>query len=111
MRIAANKADGKALLAELRSRSGPSGRVIVVPARSSIEASLESFASHAHFPDYFGKNLDALLDCLRDLPNTTMAWTHTDALKKSDPLGYQSILTVLQQADADNSDFHVVVTP
>lgn len=39
----------------------------VVIGGSDRESALSAFARSLVFPDYFGHNLDALLDCLRDL--------------------------------------------
>lgn len=35
------------------------------------EALLDLFAKHLYFPEWFGGNMDALYDCLTDLPEPT----------------------------------------
>lgn len=51
--------------------AGPADRLLVTEidgSRCQTKASLfEHFAECLHFPDYFGRNWDAFLDCVRDL--------------------------------------------
>ena len=58
------------------------------------------------FPDYYGKNLDALYDCLTDLPEgSELVITHFDALETS--LGSRYALLIRRVLDdaAENSYF------
>lgn len=50
----------------------PKGFVVVVPNRLTSKQELfDMLASALSFPDYFGENWDALIDCLSDL-----SWLH-----------------------------------
>ena len=55
------------------------------------------------FPDWFGRNLDALHDSLHDLSwlpagEHVLVWSAPDVFKKSDPDGYRKIVDVLLDA-------------
>lgn len=60
-----------------------------------------------HFPEYYGKNLDALYDCLTDISeDTTVTVTH--ALEWFQALGKDAItaVRVMQDASQLNPNFH-----
>jgi RNAse (barnase) inhibitor barstar len=67
----------------------------------SKAAMLDALAKALSFPDYFGRNLDALNDLVNDLPpgEHTLVWRAPDALRKADPDAYGQILEILRQAD------------
>ena len=48
-------------------------------------------------PEYYGRNLDALYDCLMDLPECTVVLEGTAALEELGPYG-EYILDVFQDA-------------
>lgn len=50
------------------------------------------------FPEYYGKNLDALHDCLTDLDNIEILITKPD----EDGAIYQKVLRVFKAADREN---------
>jgi RNAse (barnase) inhibitor barstar len=61
------------------------------------------------FPDWFGRNLDALYDCLRDLSwlpagEHVLVWSAPEVFRDADPDGYGAIVDVL----ADASEVGVV---
>jgi RNAse (barnase) inhibitor barstar len=64
-------------------------------------AMLDALATALDFPDYFGRNLDALNDLVNDLPpgRHTLVWQSPDVLRKADPAAYEQILDILQHAD------------
>lgn len=71
-----------------------------------LDTNLLSDASKVHdylmetleFPEYYGKNLDALYDCLTDLEDVEI----TIALPQEDGAIFQKILRVFKAADRAN---------
>lgn len=58
------------------------------------------------FPDYYGKNLDALYDCLTDLPEgTELTITHFDALETALGSRYAALIRRVLNDAAANSRF------
>lgn len=48
------------------------------------------------FPDYYGRNLDALADCLGDLAEpTALEWSGWETLQAADPAAFGKIVLVL----------------
>lgn len=77
---------------------------LVGPVRSRTEA-LDAFAAAMEFPSWFGRNLDALLDCLRDLSwqpegEHVLIWAGHTELAEADPSTYRTVLSVLEEAVA-----------
>ncbi|AHH95043.1 barstar family protein [Kutzneria albida] len=73
-------------------------------------SALDAIAAALEFPDYFGRNLDALHDCLTDLswlPEGlhVLVWTDSEALREHDPRAYQGIRSVLAEAAAASDRF------
>jgi RNAse (barnase) inhibitor barstar len=55
------------------------------------------------FPDYYGRNLDALVDCLRDIAEPVrLEWSGWETLQASDPTAFGRIMLVLDdRADVE----------
>ena len=53
------------------------------------------------FPDYYGKNLDALFDCLTEMSECTIVLKEIDALSRTDCYGTK-VLKVLEEAGQAN---------
>lgn len=91
--------------------------VTVVPAGSTKAESIDLFAEVLHFPDWFGRNLDALADCLHDyaeeLPEEGggrhLVWDGVAALRRTHPEGFDDISDVLGEVTADHEGFSVTV--
>jgi RNAse (barnase) inhibitor barstar len=64
-------------------------------------AMLDALAQALDFPDYFGRNLDALNDLVNDLPpgEHTLTWRSPETLRAADPSAYGQILDILRHAD------------
>lgn len=57
-------------------------------------------AAALSFPDWFGRNLDALADCLRDLSwlpagEHVLVWSAPQVFRDADPAGYRAVAGVL----------------
>lgn len=86
------------------------GSPVVIVGADDRRGTFDAFAAALGFGDYFGRNLDALLDCLRDLPDDpAFAWTGVAALRRSDPVGYRGILDVLGQFQRERPQARVFV--
>ena len=57
------------------------------------------------FPEYYGKNLDALHDCLTDLNDMEITITAPD----EDGAIYQKVLRVFKAADRENDSIKVIL--
>lgn len=67
-------------------------------------STLDAIATALSFPDWFGRNLDALYDCLTDLSwlpggEHVLIWPGSDALKEADPRAYLAVRSVLSDAE------------
>jgi RNAse (barnase) inhibitor barstar len=64
-------------------------------------AMLDALAKALSFPDYFGRNLDALNDLVNDLPpgEHVLTWRSPEVLRKADPAAYADIVDILCKAD------------
>ena len=58
-------------------------------------------------PDYYGKNLDALYDCLTDMPPCTVVLAGAQALRQSGGYGAK-LLSVLEDAALSNPTLELV---
>jgi RNAse (barnase) inhibitor barstar len=66
-------------------------------------STLDAIGAALSFPDYFGRNLDALYDCLTDLSwlpsgEHVLVWVGSDALKAAEPKAYLGVRSVLSDA-------------
>jgi len=89
-----------AVAAEARLRGASVG--IVGPADRRAEL-LGAIGRALRFPGYYGRNLDALEECLRDLSwlpegEVVLVWDGDDELRRADPAGYAALMAVLTAA-------------
>lgn len=106
-------------LAELVRQAHRDGEdVVVVPSGGTKAETLEWFADALHFPSWFGKNLDALADCLHDWAELRPAgdaearhlvWDGVAALRVADSQSYQGICGVLDEVQEDHPMLVVTV--
>ncbi len=70
----------------------------------------DALARQLSFPDYYGRNLDALYDCLTELlePTETVV-RHADALFAHLGMYAEILRSVLRDAAEDNPDLRVTV--
>jgi len=61
------------------------------------------------FPDWYGKNLDALYDCLTELPPCRVELQNPAALYGGEDFG-PAVLAVLQDAARDNPGLELVIS-
>jgi RNAse (barnase) inhibitor barstar len=67
-------------------------------------AALDAIAEALAFPAWFGRNLDALHDCLGDLSwlpegEHVLVWPHREVLAEHDPQASAAIESVLKDAE------------
>ena len=77
---------------------------LVGPVTSQADA-LDAIGATLSFPAWYGRNLDALHDCLVDLSwqpdgEHVLIWTGHRQLEVADPEGYHAVLAVLADAAA-----------
>lgn len=85
-------------LPDTLSRLRRAGRTPYVVSGATKSALLESFAATFHFPDYFGHNLDALADSLRDIQvrtPATIVWDDAATLARTDHSTYAAVEQIL----------------
>lgn len=63
---------------------------------------LDAIARALNFPAYYGRNFDALVDCLRDVGGVTdngvvLLWDGWSTLAADDPLAFTTALSVLKE--------------
>ena len=87
-------------------------RTILVPSHLENKAALLVFLAQAiPLPDYFGKNWDALEECLADLswlPGSKLTLEHEELPLKREPTNQQSYLLVLASAAKEEPNLRVV---
>jgi RNAse (barnase) inhibitor barstar len=75
---------------------------LVGPVTSKAEA-LDAIGAALRFPAWYGRNLDALYDCLADLSwlpagEHVLIWTGHRDFEAADPDGYRAVLAVFDEA-------------
>jgi hypothetical protein len=61
------------------------------------------------FPGHYGQNLDALADCLADLPATALLWEGWSAFARAEPVPFRSAVEVLSAHARDENTAPFVV--
>lgn len=96
--------DAARVLAEARGRGALAH--LVGPVTSKADA-LDAIGAALNFPTWYGRNLDALHDCLVDLSwqpdgEHVLVWAGHRQLEAADPEAYRAVLGVLDDATAAN---------
>lgn len=84
----------------------------------SKRTTLDGIAAALGFPEWAGRNLDALYDCLTDLSwlpkgEHVLIWSGSEALAQHDPKAFRGINSVLRDAATNTvcgRDFSSVLT-
>lgn len=86
-------------VAELRRTLSARGwRVAVLTGGTSRAEALDAIGRALRFPDYYGRNLDALWDCLTDLDApTALVWSGWEAIAVHAADDWARIVRVLDQ--------------
>ncbi|MBK8756289.1 MAG: barstar family protein [Actinomycetales bacterium] len=107
--------DGNASVRALVARARAAGRVVrIVEGGVDKHSSLVAFAEGLALPEWFGLNLDALNDALRDLADEQgreieLVWDRVGRLHENDPKAYGAILAVLLDIEAERDDLQITV--
>lgn len=99
--------DGDEPLAATVARVRGSGRTAYVVSGASKQELLASFSRSLGFADYFGMNLDALVDSLRDLQvqtPATIVWDGAETLAAADRRTYDAVRQILSRNLPDEVD-------
>lgn len=110
--------DTAAQVAAAAAERGVLAHVVDGSSVTTKAAALDAFAAAMSFPSWFGRNLDALYDCLTDLSwlpagEQLLIWSHVDRLRDADPEAYRNIRAVLAAAavaDLGESTLDIVLT-
>src|SRR2546423_736593 len=91
---------------EEAARKGFAGRLNGPTTKTAL---LDEIASALAFPEWFGRNWDALDDCLGDLSwlpvgPISLIWADPSALRDADPGSYEIALEILSGAAAASVD-------
>ena len=74
------------------------------------EAFLDGIAEGLRFPEHFGRNFDALVDCLRDVDEPTVVlWDGWGPLAREDEQAFKVALDVLIERAAERPPFGVLL--
>lgn len=85
-------------------------RTAVVPGVSSTAEFYTAIAAALGFGDYFGRNLDALWDCLTDLDRpTAVVLLDWDRYARAHPRHWSAIQAVLQERTEQQPAFAVLL--
>ena len=84
--------------------------VIDGEAIASREALHDALEEQLSLPAWYGRNLDALYDCLTDLREDTELWViHTAALRERLGGYALGLLRMLRDTEEENPRFHLIV--
>jgi RNAse (barnase) inhibitor barstar len=102
----------------VRAAREAGAQVFVVPGGRDRDESYDWFARELDLPVWFGRNLDALADCLHELADSPLpepttrrhlVWDGVAQLREADRLTYEGIVGVLDEVSEDHPGFDVTV--
>ena len=100
---------------ELVATSHTQGRAVrVVEGGIDRHSAFVAFAEGLGLPPWFGNNLDALVDALRELADEhgrtiEVIWDRAARLRAGDPTAYEAICAVLADVERERTDLRVTV--
>lgn len=102
MTVQDQRPESSAVVAEAKAR-GAYAHLLDGSGHADKLGTLDAIAEALSFPDYFGRNLDALYDCLTDLSwlpsgEHVLVWVASDVLKEADPRAYLAVHSTLSDA-------------
>lgn len=94
---------------QLRRELGIAGwRIAELTESTSKEAFFREIAVALEFPEYFGRNLDALWDCLTDLTEpTALLWSNWERLAVDHRKDWSALLGLLEERTRQQPGFSV----
>lgn len=96
------------LVARLEEAGWRTGSIVGPPTKADV---LRQLGVALRFPAYYGHNLDALWDCLRDLSRpTAVVWSRWQAFAVDHPSDWAAIVELLRDRSVDEPAFALVLT-
>lgn len=90
--------------------AGSRWRTARVEPATDLSQAYDEIARALALPTWFGRNLDALWDCLTDLQDpTALLWRRWDDLESTQPRDAARLLDLLRDRTAQSPDFAVVL--
>lgn len=85
-------------------------RVRLDPSHATMDAIYTQLHRALDFPNYFGRNLDALWDVMHDVPGPIeIRWHEPDEARKQLGDGFDKLVELFRDLEKERSDFRLVL--